>query len=116
MNRINNTLTMLDRILENNLSVIYNKDYHVEELDDKTTLEMPVPGFTKEDITIETIDGVLIIDGANEDSRWTEDFTKKFRMPNSLDPSKVDATIENGILKVTFERRPESQSKKIKIK
>ena len=77
------------------------------------TIEVLVPGYTKEDLKV-TIDGDLLkIKSATDDHKETTTgkYIKKtwkrsaisevIRLPEGFDPNGVKATVENGILTVT---------------
>ena len=66
-------------------------------------------------VSVEVSDNVLIVEGKDNQSGWTHDFSKKFRLPDSADIKKVEAKMENGILKLRVPKRKESVSKKIQI-
>ena len=55
------------------------------------------------------------MEGKNNGSDWTSDFSKKFRLPDSVDGKKIEAKLENGILKLRVPKRKESISKKVEI-
>lgn len=108
-------LEMMDKILSNPL--IHEKlSYKITEEDSYFTLKMPVPGLTKKDIEIEISKDVLSIVGKKTEFSWTEDFNKKFRLPDSVDSDSIEAKLENGILLISLQKRKESQPKKILVK
>jgi HSP20 family protein len=43
-------------------------------------------------------------------------FYRVLQMPSGVDPSKIQATMSNGVLKVTIPKPPRSQAKKIEVK
>ncbi|MHC4778819.1 MAG: Hsp20/alpha crystallin family protein [Planctomycetota bacterium] len=42
-------------------------------------------------------------------------FSRTFSLPASVDPKQVDATVKDGLLEVTFPKKPESQPNEIKV-
>lgn len=98
---------------------IYEKggDYHIE---------MDIPGFNKDEISVETKDGYLTIT-AEKKSEVNEDDKEKnyIRRERSygkyersfylgdLDEDKIDATFENGMLKLVVPKKEEVDSKKV---
>jgi HSP20 family protein len=118
MNKIstyNDPFDVFDRLLNNRVSLVYTRDYFTEDKDNKLILEVPIPGFKKDDISIEISDGLLKIEGKDTDSHWTESFTKNFKIPNRLDPESIKAEVKDGILKISFERDKASLPKTIKV-
>jgi HSP20 family protein len=113
--KIYHPLQMMERILSNTMSINESVQYEVKEVDDSFLVEFMVPGFSQSDITIEVSDNILLVEGKKSDSTWTSDFSKKFRLPGFVDCKKVEAKLENGILKLRVPKRKESISKKIEI-
>ena len=77
-------------------------EYHSEKTDEGYVLELPVVGLTKEDLSIKISNGKLEIKGGKEDHRWTPSFEKTFTLPKDINPKKVEAKVENGLLTVTI--------------
>lgn len=101
--------TNFDKILEDHpfwgeFDKIRNpfKDYHFEKEDDKYILEIPVPGFGKEDIKVKLIKNDLSIVIENEDNKWTPSLNKRFGLPDDFDRKKIGAKVEKGVLYVTI--------------
>jgi HSP20 family protein len=113
--KVYHPLEMMERILSNKLSTPETISYEVKEKDDAYVAEFLVPGFTQNDISIEVSENVLHIEGKDNKSGWTSDFSKKFRLPDSTDGKKLEAKMENGILKLRVPKRKESISKRIEI-
>ena len=60
--------------------------YNVEKTDDGYVLEMPVPGFTKKDVTITTNDRTLVISlEGTSDKKWVNKTERTFTMPKEID-------------------------------
>ena len=85
-----------------------------------------LPGMRKEDIDISLHDGTLTISGERkgestngETTQRTERYVGTFRrsisMPTRIDASKVSATYEDGILKVTLPKAEEAKPKQIQV-
>ena len=86
-----------------------------------------LPGMRKEDIDISLHDGTLTIScerkrgkGSNgETAQRTERYVGAFRrsvaLPSRVDPSKVSATYQDGILKVTLPKTEEAKPKQIQV-
>jgi HSP20 family protein len=83
-------------------------------------------GMRKEDIEISLHDGTLTVSGERkgestngEKARRTERYVGAFRrsiaLPTSVDASKVNATYQDGILKVALPKAEEAKPKQIKV-
>ena len=98
---------------------IYEKggDYHIE---------MDIPGFNKDEISVETKDGYLTITAEKKSEENEEDKEKNYiRRERSygkyersfylgdLDEDKIDASFENGMLKIVVPKKEEANSKKV---
>lgn len=111
--KIYEPLAMMEKILSNTSPIIQSKKYFIDEKDDRFKLEIPIPGFTKEDINVEVDGEFLIITGNDNESYWTGDFSKKFRLHDSIEKSSVKASVVNGILNVDLKKKKESATHKI---
>jgi len=76
------------------------KDFHysTNEIDGNVIMEFDVPGFTKKDITITTVENILFINGVTE----TRTLNKEYRVDTDVDANKATATVSNGVLTVTI--------------
>ena len=85
-----------------------------------------LPGMRKDVIDISLHDGTLTISGERkresnngETARRTERYVGTFRrsiaLPTRVDPSKVTATYQDGILKVTLPKAEEAKPKQIQV-
>jgi len=61
-------------------------------------LEIPVPGFDKEEINIKVQEEYLVLKGKNEEF----DFEKVYQINDKIDVENIAAEIQKGILKVTL--------------
>ena len=98
---------------------IYEKggDYHIE---------MDIPGFNKDEISVETKDGYLTIKAEKKNEVNEEDknknyirrertygkYERSFYLGN-LDEDKIDASFENGMLKLVVPKKEEVDTKKV---
>ncbi|MBV8489105.1 MAG: Hsp20/alpha crystallin family protein [Candidatus Eremiobacteraeota bacterium] len=75
-------------------------------------VDIPVPGFNSSHVEVSFKDAILSVNGKNE--RRT--FTRSFTVPEDVDPDKISATVTDGMLKISLERHPEAQPKRIVVK
>lgn len=94
-------------------------------------LELEVPGLKKEDIKISFKENVLSITGDKKDyskGKKTEEiiksernfgsFTRNFQLPDEINPDNIDASFEDGVLRITIAKavKKTAGEKEIKIK
>ena len=94
--------------------------------DDGYTLTAYVPGVKAEDVKIEVLEDVISISGefptVDEEANYllkerpTGEFSRKLRMPTTLDASKAEAEVVNGVLNLRVAKAEEAKAKQIKIK
>lgn len=103
---------------------------NTRESADAYTIELDVPGVSKEDIEITTEDNVLTISGERKQSQEVKDedyykvesvygtFSRSFTLPEKVDVDKIHAESKNGVLEVVIPKLEDKakQPKKITIK
>jgi HSP20 family protein len=99
----------------------------VTETDKEIVVEAELPGIDEKDVSLALQDGVLTIRGEKkhehdeekENYRMMErrygSFQRSVQLPDTVDEDKVDATFNNGVLKVSLPKRPEAIGKQRKI-
>lgn len=96
----------------------------IRDLDDKFVLEAELPGFNKEDISLDLKEGILTIKAEHKEDqtqkqgeyirreRRTGSFARSFDV-SGIDESGISAAYKNGILEVTLPKQapvvPESR-------
>src|SRR4030095_399292 len=96
------------------------------ETGDHFVAVVELPGMRKEDIDISLHDGTLTISGerkgestngekAQRTERYVGTFRRSIALPTRVDPSKVDAPYQDGILKVILPKAEEAKPKQIKV-
>lgn len=90
---------------------------NVAEDDTQFSLELPAPGFTKDEIDLSVNEDVLTISGEKKSETKEEtkkysrrEFTKQsfqrnFTLPENVDQEKIGATFENGVLLVNLPKK-----------
>ncbi|WP_086477156.1 Hsp20/alpha crystallin family protein [Arenibacter amylolyticus] len=96
---------------------------NVKETETGFELEMAIPGRNKEDFNIEIDNDVLTISSEvkTEDSKEEDSYTRRefsynsfrrvFSLPESVNPDKIDAKYEDGILKFELPKKEEAMPK-----
>ena len=89
---------------------------------------LAIPGIKKDEVNIELNNGVLEISGERKNEKKEENekfhlseisygkFTRRFQLPDNVDLEKIDATANDGILKVSIPKREETKPKQISVK
>ena len=104
----------------------------VLNFDDRVEIEAAIPGLTKDDVTVEVVDGVLTIKAESnqranvEDSQYVKRevkrsaFARSFRLGENLVEDNITGAFENGILTLTLPKvqptKTEPEVRRIKIR
>jgi HSP20 family protein len=89
-----------------------------------------LPGMDEKNIEVKVVDGGLTIKGEKKDEREEKkkdyylsersygSFERYFRLPESVDADKIEASFKNGVLTVTLPKKAEAlkPAKKIEVK
>jgi len=88
-------------------------------------IEMDVPGVAREDVELTYDQGELQISAERKaperangpiDGRRYGKVVRTVGLPDSIDPSTIGASLEQGVLHVTVAKKPEAQPKRIEVK
>jgi HSP20 family protein len=97
------------------------------ETDDHLVLRGDLPGLTEDDVDIEIKDNVLTVSGErtaqHEDQaegyhrveRSFGSFSRSLTLPHGVEPEKVEAKFENGVLEVEIPKPAEAKSTRVQI-
>ncbi len=102
---------------------------NVEESPAELTLTAELPGMKRDDVEIELENNVLTIRGekSHEHKEGSEErryhlwersygsFQRSFTLPRTVDPQRISAEFENGVLTVTMPKAAEARGRKIEI-
>lgn len=78
---------------------------------DDNTLQVDVPGFNKDNLSVNFYNGYITIDGKNENGR---EIKKQIKL-TKFQSEPVDASVKDGVLTLTFDSEASSH-KKIELK
>lgn len=93
----------------------------------RVVLKLEVPGMKQEDLSIQMENNTLTIQGERKFEKETEEknyhrverrygsFARSFTLPNTVDPEKVQAQYDAGVLSIELAKRPEAKPKQIKV-
>src|ERR1700732_4375446 len=99
---------------------VYKDEHHI-------TLKIEVPGIDEKDIDVRIENNTLTVHGERkiekeekeENYRRVErqygSFTRTFTLPNTVDPEKVTATYDKGVLNIKLAKKAEAKPKQIKV-
>jgi HSP20 family protein len=129
--------TMFDRLFRSPLfpemmpmktEALWEPALDLSENDKDVIVRLEVPGFHKENLDVKFDADLLSISGhrearteqKNEEYLWTERedgrFTRTLRIPAAIDPAKIDANYENGLLTVRLLKTEAVPKTKITIR
>ncbi|MCK9445830.1 Hsp20/alpha crystallin family protein [bacterium] len=96
---------------------------NIKEDDEKYTLEVSIPGFKKEDISVELSNDIITISSKKQiDEKdvykrkefGVKPFSRKFTLPENANQDEISADVINGILIVDIKKKTiEKKSKTI---
>lgn len=101
----------------------------VKEDADHVYVEAELPGFNKDQVDITLENRVLTISAERRENaedanakgdyllrerRYTR-FLRSFTLPTTVDEQKVAAKLDNGILNITLDKRPETKPRKVQV-
>jgi HSP20 family protein len=100
----------------------------IREDGDHLYLEADMPGFKKDEVEITFENQTLTISAERREEKQDEQkgdwllnerrysrFLRSFTLPPTVDGNKVDAKLEDGVLKVTLNKREETKPRKIQV-
>ncbi len=98
----------------------------ITKTDEEFTITMELPGFDREQLTIEAHDGVLSIEGERSSAAESEDgfvrrerqygkFVRRFSLPAGTDENGIAADVKEGILTIKIPHARPATPKKISI-
>lgn len=95
----------------------------IKETDDAFVLCADVPGVPKEDVHIEVHGNMLTIRAEHKEEeteaggyrRQYRSFNQSFALPSTIDPEKIEAHCEHGVLEVLLPKTGSSQPKRVEV-
>jgi HSP20 family molecular chaperone IbpA len=106
---------------------VYVPKVDIYSEDDGVILLVEMPGVDENEIDISLEKKVLTINGfvspiepEGYDLTYAEynvgDYQRSFTLPDELDTDRIEAIINNGVLRITLAKAPEAKTKKITVK
>ncbi len=106
----------------------YHPSLDVTESKDELIVTAEISGMDAKDLDISVSDGILTIKGEKKQEREEKEenyhlmerrygtFSRTVRLPAEIDVEKVDATYNQGILKIVLPKKEEAKPKQIEVK
>jgi HSP20 family protein len=100
---------------------------NVTETDASYHIQAPVPGFSPEEIDVTFVEGLLTMKAQHRQAQQAQqgqilrreflwaDMVRQLSLPGEVDPDKIEARVENGLLTVTVPKTPRAQPRRIPI-
>lgn len=102
----------------------YPVDIH--EDDNHLYVEAELPGFNREDVNVTLENGMLTITAERQEEKREGEthlnerrfrrVHRSFTLPNTVDEGNVDATLSDGVLKLTLNKKEEVKPRRIEVK
>lgn len=122
----------IDRVFDNFSSWngalgTFSPSMEVSETAEALEINAELPGIDEKDVEISVADGVLTIRGEKKEERKEEkkayrlversygSFERSLALPRTVDVNAVNASMSNGVLKITIPKSPEAQAQRIRI-
>jgi HSP20 family protein len=99
----------------------------VYEDEHNLVLKLEVPGLSEDDLNVSVENNTLTVQGERKFEKEEKEenfhrierrygsFVRTFKLPNTVDAEKVDASYDKGILKITLAKRAEAKPRQIKV-
>lgn len=82
---------------------------------DNAYVRAELPGFNREDISVEMVEDYLNLAATHKDGDQSFALNRSVAIPEAVQADKVSATYENGVLTVTLPKQEQAKPRKINI-
>lgn len=131
---------MFERMLRNPFSMLdelrptllagnqrFQPHFDVDETDQAYLVNVDLPGMKKEDIKLDLSDNILTISGERKHEQSSKEngsrryersygrFQRSFTLPNTVMVDKVEADLEDGVLRIALPKTEKSSSRTIEV-
>lgn len=119
---------LCERPFAKDLSEAWSPSVDISETEDTLFVKAELPGLEAKDVDVSLSGDLLTIKGEKKKEKEEKDehhhyieryegtFQRSFRLPVAVHADKVEASFENGVLKVTLPKAEKAKKKSIKIK
>lgn len=128
----------MDRLFRSNAGYLGSQEENLEQAsfvpavdvyedEHNITLKLEVPGIDQKDLDIKLENNTLSVRGERKFEKEEKQenfhrierrygsFVRTFSLPNTVDPEKVNANYDNGVLKITLAKKAEAKPKQIQV-
>lgn len=107
--------------------LVFTPNVDIFETERELTLLADLPGVTAENLTIDLRENTLTLIGEVETTEETDEesllveyetgkYHRQFSLSNVIDQSKIDAKLNDGVLRLTLPKVEEAKPRKIEVK
>lgn len=112
---------------DDDTSAVWAPRTDLSETDDAFRIRLDVPGMTKDDIAINLQNNTLTVSGERSSERQEDgeeyvrverafgNFHRTFTLPDAVDPDRVEATYDEGVLAINVPKTETSTRRQIEI-
>ncbi|CBH25092.1 HSP20 family protein [Salinibacter ruber] len=112
---------------DDDTSTVWAPRTDLSETDDAFRIRLDVPGMTKDDIAINLQNNTLTVSGERSSERQKDseeyvrverafgNFHRTFTLPDAVDPDRVEATYDEGVLTINVPKTEKSTRRQIEI-
>jgi HSP20 family protein len=95
-------------------------DFRVSEMEDSYEVKYLLPGFDKNNVTVTLEDSEIRVKASIDETKddlsfGSKDYSRVLKIPESCEPAKIKAKLDNGILSVVLPKRKAVKPIEIKI-
>lgn len=128
-----NVQSMFNRFFDEDIPGLFSSEFsgtvpavNIKEDSEKYEITVAAPGLNKDDFRVNVKDNTLTISSEKEDEKEDKDegytrkefhyssFNRTFTLPDSVMQDKIQASYENGILKIDMPKKEEAKEKPAK--
>ena len=114
--------------LEGGMPQVWLPPVDVSETDDEVIISTELPGISAREVDITVTGTTLNISGKKEEKEECEQdnffrcerrfgaFRRSIELPESIDPDRISADAENGVITIRVAKKPGQRTRKVEIK
>ena len=111
---LNSNMDAYFDVLSNNICSVFDS-FNTGILMNNNIIEVEVPGFTEQDISINVDNNFLTVKGERKRGESVIKLNKTFNIDTRYRTDNIDAKLENGLLTLTLSKKEDSSVKEVPI-